>query len=74
MFSVSATHAEATTDRFAYKISAGLMTREPFLRPVGTAPGSTTSYPLFENRGTTQPRLDARVDHDLGHGIRAPDG
>jgi outer membrane receptor protein involved in Fe transport len=65
IFSISATHAHATTDRFAYKISAGLLTQEPFLRPTGNVPGATTPYPAFLNRGTTQPRLDARVDYDL---------
>lgn len=65
IFAVSAIHAQATSDRFAYKISAGLLTQEPFLRPTGNAPGSTRPYPAFENRGTTQPRLDARVDYDL---------
>ena len=63
-FSVSATHAAATSERFAYKVSAGLMTQEPLLRPIGNVPGTSTPYPAFENRGTTQPRLDARVDYD----------
>src|SRR5690606_10355423 len=65
VFSVRATHARATSDRFAYKISAGLLTQEPFLRPTGNAPGASTPYPAFLNRGTTQPKLDARVDYDL---------
>jgi outer membrane receptor protein involved in Fe transport len=68
IFSVSATHARATSDRFAYKISAGLLTQEPFLRPTGNVPGTATPYPAFENRGTTQPRLDARADYDLEDG------
>jgi outer membrane receptor protein involved in Fe transport len=68
IFSVSATHARATSDRFAYKISAGLLTQEPFLRPAGNVPGTATPYPVFENRGTTQPRLDARADYDLEDG------
>jgi outer membrane receptor protein involved in Fe transport len=63
-FSMSATHAAATSERFAYKVSAGLLTQEPFLRPIGNVPGTSTPYPAFENRGTTQPRLDARVDYD----------
>ena len=63
-FSVSATHAAATSERFAYKVSAGLLTQEPLLRPIGNVPGTSTPYPAFENRGTTQPRLDARVDYD----------
>ena len=65
MFAINAAHAAATSDRFAYKISAGLLTQEPFLRPAGSVAGSSIPYPLFENRGTTQPKLDARVDYDL---------
>src|SRR5205823_2195379 len=40
LFSVSATHAHATNDRLAYKISAGLLAQEPFLRPTGVVPGT----------------------------------
>jgi outer membrane receptor protein involved in Fe transport len=65
LFSISATHAQATSDRLAYKISAGLLAQEPFLRPTGNVPGTQTPYPAFVNKGTTQPRLDARVDYDL---------
>jgi iron complex outermembrane receptor protein len=68
LFSVSAIHARATSDRFAYKISAGLLTQEPFLRPTGNIAGTATPYPAFANRGTTQPRLDARADYDLEDG------
>jgi outer membrane receptor for ferrienterochelin and colicin len=66
LFSITATHAQATTDRFAYKVSAGLLTQEAFLRPVGTVAGGQSVYPPFQNRGTSQPKLDARVDYDLG--------
>jgi outer membrane receptor protein involved in Fe transport len=65
ILALNATHARATSDRFAYKISAGLLTQEPFLRPVGNVPGTVTPYPPFENRGTTQPRLDGRADYTL---------
>jgi outer membrane receptor protein involved in Fe transport len=65
LLSVSATHAAATSDRFSYKVSAGLRTQEPFLRPTGNVPGTSTPFPAFENRGTNQPRLDARVDYDM---------
>jgi iron complex outermembrane receptor protein len=65
IFSISATHAAATSERFAYKVSAGFLTQEPFPRPTGNVPGTTTPYPGFENRGTTQPRLDARADYEL---------
>ena len=33
LFSVDVTHAAAASDRFAYKISAGFLTQEAFLRP-----------------------------------------
>ena len=66
--SVNALHAQATSDRFAYKVSANLMTQEPFLRPIGTVPGSETPYPPFDNKGTLQLKLDARADYDLADG------
>ena len=65
VFALYATHAQAPSDRFAYKVSAGLLTQEPFMRPRGNVPGTGTPYPAFANRGTTQPRLDARADYDL---------
>ena len=65
LFSVHATHAAATSSRFAYKVSAGLLAQEPFLRPTGMVPGSQIPYPAFQNRGTTQPKLDARADYDI---------
>ena len=71
LFSISAIHAQATSDRFAYKVSAGFLTQEPFLRPTGNLPGQTTPTRAFVNRGTTQPRLDARVDYDLADGRQA---
>ena len=68
LFSIHATHAQATSGRFAYKVSAGLLTQEPFLRPTGMLPGTQTPYPPFENRGTSQPKLDARADYDMADG------
>jgi outer membrane receptor protein involved in Fe transport len=68
LFSIDVTHAAATSDRFAYKVSAGLLTEEAFLRPTGTMPGGGRPYPAYPNTGTTQPRLDARVDYDLADG------
>jgi iron complex outermembrane receptor protein len=65
LFAINATHAEAPNDRFAFKISAGLLAQEALLRPVGDVPGTSTPYPSFSNRGTTQPRLDARADYDF---------
>jgi outer membrane receptor protein involved in Fe transport len=68
LFSISATHAQATSNRFAYKISAGLFAQEAFLRPTGVLPGTQTLYPAFLNAGTRQPRFDARADYDLEGG------
>jgi iron complex outermembrane receptor protein len=65
LFSIDVTHAAAISDRFAYKVSAGFLTQEAFLRPTGTIGGTDVAYPVFPNTGTTQPRLDARVDYDL---------
>ena len=64
-------HAAAVSDRFAYKISSGFLTQEPFLRPTGTIRGTNTPYPAYTNKGTTQPRLDARVDYDMADGGRS---
>lgn len=64
LFSINATHAEAPSDRFSYKVSAGIQAQEPFLRPVGTVPGTSVAYPPFENRGLGQTRLDARADYE----------
>jgi len=37
---------------------------EPYDRPTGTVPGTGTPYPPFENSGTEQPKIDARIDWD----------
>jgi outer membrane receptor protein involved in Fe transport len=65
MFGINGTHARAVNDRWAYKISAGGYTSDPFPRPVGAIPNATgTQYPNFVNQGTTQPKFDTRVDYD----------
>ena len=68
LFAVNAVHAVAPDDRFAFKVSAGFLTQEPFLRPDGNVPGTQTRYPTFTNRGTAQHRLDARADYDFEDG------
>jgi outer membrane receptor protein involved in Fe transport len=65
MFGISGTHARAVNDRWAYKVSAGGYTSDAFPRPTGTIPNpQNTPYPPFENQGTTQPKVDGRVDYD----------
>ncbi len=69
MFGMNGTHARAVNDRWAYKISAGGYTADPFPRPTGAIPnGSGTQYPSFANQGTTQPKVDGRVDYDAADG------
>ncbi len=65
LFGINGTHARAVNDRWAYKISAGGYTSDPFARPTGAIPNGTgTQYPNFTNQGTTQPKFDTRVDYD----------
>jgi iron complex outermembrane receptor protein len=65
LFSINGTHARAVNDRWAYKISAGGYTADPFPRPVGPIPNNTgQQYPNFTNQGTSQPKFDTRVDYD----------
>ncbi len=71
LFGINATHARAVNERWAYKISAGGYTQDAFARPTGTIPNGAvppTQYPNFANQGTTQPKLDARVDFDAPEG------
>ena len=68
MFGINGTHARAINDRWAYKISAGGYTSDPYPRPVGAIPNGTgTQYPNFVNQGTTQPKFDTRVDYDAAN-------
>jgi iron complex outermembrane receptor protein len=69
LFSVGATHAAAVNDRWAYKLSAAFFTQDALARPTGTIPNGTgTPYPNFTNSGTTQPKVDGRVDYDFEDG------
>ena len=73
---VSGTHAAAINDRWAYKLSGGGFSQDPFSRPTGAIPcdrpevcaGPRASYPGFVNQGSTQPKFDARVDYDFAGG------
>src|SRR5215831_4001145 len=75
LFYISGTHAQAVNDTVAFKISAGGYTQDPYSRPTGQIPcdrsdvcTQTTTYPAYANKGTTQPKFDARVDYDAKDG------
>jgi len=66
---LNGTHAGAISDRVSFKLSGGYYTQDPFARPTGTIPnGGTTQYPTFVNQGTTQPKVDGRLDYSLDNG------
>lgn len=67
----SATHAQAINARWAFKLSGGGYSQDAMARPTGIIPGSPgTAYPAFTNTGTTQPKLDGRLDYDFEDGRR----
>ena len=76
---VNGTHAQAIDDRWSYKLSLGGYSQDAMARPTGTIPcdrpdvcpsGPRGTYPGFTNEGTTQPKLDARLDYDYEDGRR----
>ena len=72
IFYVNGSHAQVLNDRWAYKVSAAGFQQDALPRPTGVIPGSPTNqvYPPFANDGTTQPKLDVRVDYDTPGGGR----
>jgi outer membrane receptor protein involved in Fe transport len=67
----SGTHAQAINDRWAFKLSGGGYSQDALPRPSGTIPGSPgTQYPAYQNTGTTQPKVDGRLDYDFEDGRR----
>jgi outer membrane receptor protein involved in Fe transport len=69
LYSIAGTHAQALNDRWAFKITGAAYTQDAFARPEGTLPNAFhTPYPVYPNKGTTQPKLDGRVDYDLPDG------
>ena len=71
LFYLNGTWADAPTDKWSYKVSAGGFTMDAFARPTGTVPNDFhTPYPAFPNSGTTQPKFDTRVDYDAENGSR----
>lgn len=71
LFYVNGSHAEAVNDRWAFKVSARYLTQDPLPRPTGFVPNPfNTPYPPFTNQGTSQPKVDGRVDYDMTNGGR----
>ena len=71
LFFVRGSHAQAVNDRVAYRISTGTYLSDPLARPNGLIPNATsTPYPSYKNTGTSQPKIDARVDYDFPDGQR----
>lgn len=69
LFYVNGSHAAAVDDRWSFKLSAGYFTQDPLPRPTGAISNAVqTAYPPFTNRGTSQPKFDARVDYDIAGG------
>ena len=68
LFFASVTHAEAVNDRVAYKVSTGVHTQDALTRPTGIIPGTRMAYPSFTNQGSTQPKVDGRLDYDFADG------
>lgn len=66
------THAQAINDRWAYKLSVGTYQSDAFARPTGLIRGNNTgtTYPVYKNTGTAQPKVDLRLDYDGANGQR----
>jgi iron complex outermembrane receptor protein len=52
-------------ERLGYKVSASYYRQDAFDRPTGVVPGTSTPYPVFQNEGTEQPKVDLRLDYDI---------
>jgi outer membrane receptor protein involved in Fe transport len=69
LFYANGSHSQVMSDRWAYKMSAGVYSQDPLARPTGSLP-SGIPYPTYTNEGTTQPKLDLRADYDFEDGKR----
>jgi outer membrane receptor protein involved in Fe transport len=83
VFGVNASFAQAPNDRWSYRLSAGYFDSEALPRPTGQLPvttspldptltvgGGSFDQVAYTNQGTKQPKLDLRVDQELGGGGR----
>jgi len=75
----SVNYSQVINDRWSYRVSAGYSFSDPFPRPTGTIPVTTSpvdpsfvvgggSYGelSYANSGTRQPKFDLRFDQELG--------
>ena len=72
LFFVRGSHARAVNDRLAYRISTGTYVSDALARPNGlhSQRDEHTDYPAYANTGTSQPKVDVRVDYDFPDGQR----
>jgi outer membrane receptor protein involved in Fe transport len=83
VFGVNASFAQVPSDRWSYRLSAGYFDSEALPRPTGQLPvttspldptltvgGGSFDQVAYTNQGTRQPKLDLRVDQELGGGGR----
>jgi len=95
LYGANFSFADAPSDRFSWRLSAGYFNSDPYSRPLGVvggcAPGvlcvphpldptiltgggvyppDTPGLRSFENRGTSQPKVDLRIDQDFNNGGR----
>lgn len=68
-FYTSLSHAQAINQEWSYKLSLGYVSQDAFARPTGNIVNAYNSaYPSFTNTGTSQPKVDGRVDYDFPDG------
>ncbi len=81
ILSSNATVTRAPSDTLAYRISGGYYRSDAYSRPWGRLPlvpdprvedgrVGGAEHPAYTNRGTAQPKFDARVDRTLADGAR----
>jgi len=62
-------HGGVINQEWSYKLSLGFVSQDAYPRPNGIIDNAYKSaYPSFVNTGTSQPKVDARVDYDFPDG------
>jgi outer membrane receptor protein involved in Fe transport len=70
LYYLNASHAQALNERWAFRLTGGAYTQDAFARPEGNIPNQINLIPSpsFINKGTTQPKVDGRLDYDFPDG------